>query len=455
MRQPHPAPRSHPVGAPAHPARRTVAEHRRQVGALVTAALAARAPLRLAVTDLLADARAGVFAPRRLAADARAVVALPGFDNSQMDGYAVRSADLARAGQDAVVSLPVGPAVPAGQSPAPLPPGTAVPVMTGAPIPPGADAVVRVEDADPPSFGGGPGGGVRVEQVTFAAPVAPGTFVRVTGSDVAADDVVVRAGTALGPAQVGALVAAGVRYVDVVAPPRVLLVSTGSEVVAPGSPLGPAQVYDANGSILTAALAQVGCRVDAHVLPDDAGALRAVLAAAHDVDLVITTGGVSQGAFEVVRAGFSTDTGGPHPDAVWFGGVAVQPGGPQGLGTIAIGTATPGGARQVPLVAFPGNPVSALISFELFVRPLLAAATAVIPAERLIRRAPLAAPLDSPPAVLQVRRGAYDAEGRVHLVGGSGSHLLAHLAAATVLVHIPPGVDHLEAGDVVETWEIA
>jgi molybdopterin molybdotransferase len=199
-------------------------------------------------------------------------------------------------------------------------------------------------------------------------------------------------------------------------------------------------VYDANGAALTAALAQVGCRVTAHAVPDDPAAFLAALAAADDVDLVLTTGGVSAGAYEVVRGTL---------DDPWFGSVAVQPGGPQGLGHVRAGH------RTVPLVAFPGNPVSALVSFELFLRPLLARATGAAPPTRRTRRAPLAEPLDSPPTLLQVRRGRLADDGTVHLVGGPGSHLLAHLAAATALVHIPPGVAHLDAGDLVDLWEIS
>ncbi|QAY70993.1 gephyrin-like molybdotransferase Glp [Xylanimonas protaetiae] len=422
--------------------RRSPAEHAARVEALVAPALAARPAERVTVAALLAAAATGATLPRRLAADARAVVALPGFDNSQMDGYAVRAADLAAASPAAPVRQAVGPAVPAGVAPGPLVPGTAAPVMTGAPVPPGADAVVRIEDADPPTFGAGPGGGVTVTAVAFAAPVAPGTFVRVAGSDVAAGDVVVAAGTPLGAAQAGALAASGVAEVLVERPPHVLVLSTGTELVPAGRPLGPAQVRDANGAALTVGLGQVGCRVTARVVPDDPAALLGVLAEAGDADVVLTTGGVSAGAYEVVRGTL---------DDAWFGGVAMQPGGPQGLGLVTVGDAR----RVVPLVAFPGNPVSALVSFELFLRPVLARATGVAPAARPARRAPLAEPLDSPPALLQVRRGRLDADGRVRLVGGPGSHLLAHLAAATVLVHVPAGVARLEAGDVVDIWEIS
>jgi molybdopterin molybdotransferase len=223
----------------------------------------------------------------------------------------------------------------------------------------------------------------------------------------------------------------------------VLLVSTGSELAPVGATLGPAQVHDANGAALTAALAQAGARVTTRVAPDRPDALRQVLAdAPHDVALVVTTGGVSAGAYEVVRQTLT--------DA-WFGHVAVQPGGPQGLGTVDVGVGE--GARRVPLVAFPGNPVSAYVSFELFLRPLLAAATGAAPARRPAGRAPLAEPLDSPPALHQVRRGVLDG-GRVRMSGGPGSHLLTHLAAATVLVHVPPGVARLEAGDLVDYQEL-
>ncbi|WP_370375361.1 gephyrin-like molybdotransferase Glp [Isoptericola sp. b515] len=421
--------------------RRTVERHQRAVREAVCAGLKAPRRSTVQLTGLLAVQRPGVGkAPRFLTADAVAVINLPGFDNSQMDGYAVRAADLANATPSDPVELPVGAPVPAGTQPPPLTPGTAAPVMTGAPIPDGADAVIKIEEADPPAF---PEPGMAAT-VRFSAPVAPGTFVRRAGSDVAAGDVVVPAGTRLGPAQLGVLVAAGVTEVEVAEPPHVLLISTGSELVAAGEPLGPAQLYDANGAALTAALAEVGCRVTHRVVPDDPAALRAALAEPpDDVALVVTSGGVSAGAYEVVRQTLA--------DA-WFGHVAVQPGGPQGLGTIAV--RDPTAPRDVPLVAFPGNPVSALVSFELFLRPVLAEATGAVPAHRPRGRAPLAEAIDSPEHLHQVRRGRLDADGRVEMVGGPGSHLLAHLAMATLLVHVPPGVAHLDAGDDVDYWEI-
>ncbi|MFD6137759.1 molybdopterin molybdotransferase MoeA, partial [Isoptericola sp. NPDC060257] len=280
--------------------RRSVADHAAAVAEAVEPALAAargRASARIDVATLLTQVGAGAgLSPRVLARDAVAAVALPGFDNSQMDGYAVRSADLAGASVGDPVALPVVAPVPAGTRPPALDPGTAAPVMTGAPVPAGADAVVKIEDADPPRF---PDPATTAE-VRFAAPVTRGTFVRTAGSDVAAGDVLVPAGTPLGGPQLGALVAAGVTTVEVAAPPLVLLVSTGSELAPAGAPLGPAQVHDANGAALTAALGQAGARVTTRVAPDRPDALLRVLAdAAGDVALVVTTGGVSAGAYEV------------------------------------------------------------------------------------------------------------------------------------------------------------
>lgn len=433
--------------------RRSVADHAAEVARVVEPALSVRrSPARVDLATLLAQTAAGAaLAPRVLVRDVVAAVALPGFDNSQMDGYAVRSEDLAGVTAGEPVSLPVGAPVPAGTQPPPLEPGTAAPVMTGAPVPDGADAVVRIEDADPPRFpdlSGRAQGMYRAGPdnswtVRFGAPVTPGAYVRAAGTDVAQGDVLLPAGTPLGAPQLGALVGAGITAVDVAAPPHVLLVSTGTELAPAGAPLGPAQVHDANGATLAAALAQAGARVTIRVVPDEPAALRRVLAdAPADVALVVTTGGVSAGAYEVVRQTLT--------DA-WFGHVAVQPGGPQGLGMVALGGSR---EREAPLVAFPGNPVSAYVSFELFLRPLLAAATGAVPARRPAGRAPLAEALDSPPALHQVRRGTLDADGRVRMTGGPGSHLLTHLAAATVLVHVPPGVARLETGDPVDYQEL-
>ncbi|MET3801604.1 molybdenum cofactor synthesis domain-containing protein [Clavibacter michiganensis] len=238
------------------------------------------------------------------------------------------------------------------------------------------------------------------------------------------------------------LASAGIATVAVRRRPVVLLLSTGLELRGPGEELAPGQIHDANSVALAAALAAAGAEVRTlRVASDDADRVRdAIRDAAPGIDLLLTTGGVSAGAYEVVR---DVLAGG-----VEFVSVAVQPGGPQGLGATELG-----GAR-IPVVAFPGNPVSALVSFELFLRPVLRALAGHPRPDRPSREAPLAGPLDSPAAKHQVRRGRLDADGRVVAVGGPGSHLLHAYATATHLVHIPAGRDRLEAGDPVTVWSI-
>ncbi|OUE28233.1 molybdopterin molybdotransferase MoeA [Clavibacter michiganensis] len=427
---------------PARPAdrvRRSVDEHRAAVRDLL-------APLaELPAEQLPASAEALTADPHRHtgrvpARDVTSPIDLPPFRNSQMDGYAVRAADLAGASAAHPVVLPIADRIPAGVAPAPLAPGTAAPCMTGAPVPPGADAIVPIEAATPDRF-------VDEEApdavVSFAAPVDPGAFVRAQGSDLAAGSVLVAAGTRLLPADWGVLASAGIAAVAVRRRPVVLLLSTGLELRGPGEDLAPGQVHDANSVALAASLQDAGAEVRAlRVASDDAERVRdALREAAVGVDLLVTTGGVSAGAFEVVRD--VLEGGG-----VEFVSVAVQPGGPQGLGTADLG-----GAR-IPVVAFPGNPVSALVSFELFLRPVLRRIAGHAHPDRPSRELPLAEPLDSPAGKHQVRRGRLDADGRVVAVGGPGSHLLHAYATATHLVHIPAGLDRLEAGDPVTVWSI-
>ncbi|KTR10760.1 hypothetical protein NS184_01405 [Curtobacterium luteum] len=376
--------------------------------------------------DLAADARAG--ARRRLATRVVAPVALPAFDNSQMDGFAVRAADAGR-------SLTVAAPIPAGRVPAPLAPGAAAPIMTGARIPDGADAVFPVERTDTGAFPAA----LTLDRVHVPEDVVPGDFVRTTGSDLPSGGVVAEAGALVTPALLGALAAAGVEQVDVVRPVRVLVVSTGSELV--GVDVHGAGIGDANGVTLTAALAEVGADARTVVVPDDETAfLAGVTRAVGDwADLVLTTGGISAGAYEVVRQAL-------EPRGLEVTPVAMQPGGPQALGTVTFGD------RAVPVVAFPGNPVSALVSFEVFLRPVLAPLVG-LPADRPVQVLPAAERAVSPEATHQVRRGRVE-DGRVHLVGGPSSHLLAHYAAATHLVHVPVGTATVEAGDPLTVWSL-
>jgi molybdopterin molybdotransferase len=413
---------------------RTVEQHQIAVRALVEDALARRPVETLPVDPVRIAAEPEQHRRRVLASDVVAPLDLPPFANSQMDGYALTAADAVR---DGALDLVVVDPIPAGRTGPALRPGTAAPIMTGAAVPEGAVAVVPIERADPAVF---PVAGSNA-RVVLPGPVPEGTFVRAAGSDVAFGSLLLPAGTVLTPARWGVLAASGLATVEVVRRPRLLLVSTGEELSAPGAPLAPGTIHDANGAGLAAALVDVGVDVVVERVSDDADALLDVVGRhAGDVDLVLTTGGVSAGAYEVVRDAFETA-------GVVFGHVAMQPGGPQGWGTLIVHD------RSLPVVCFPGNPVSALVSFEAFLRPVLHDATEVGEPRRH-RTAPMGEAADSPVGKHQLRRGRLDVDGRVVLVGGPSSHLLAAHAAATVLVHVPVGVDRLDEGDEVVVWTL-
>ena len=356
-----------------------------------------------------------------IAEDLRSPVDLPPFDNSAMDGYAVRARDI----RDAPVELPVTDDIPAGKTElADLAPGTTQRIMTGAPVPPGADAVVQVELTD---------GGT--EQVLINGEVEPGAHIRRAGEDVRVGDVVLRAGAELGPPQLGLAAAVGAGELPARRRPRVLVLSTGSELVAPGNPLLPGQIYESNGVMLAAAIRSVGALAEVlSFVPDDVEAFHHALAdRLESADLIVTSGGVSAGAYEVVKDAFTGN-------GVEFRKVAMQPGMPQGAGRY----------RGVPVVTLPGNPVSAQVSFEVFLRPALRSAMGHTVIQRPTRTAVIDEGLHSPPGRRQFRRGLYDpSAGTVRLVGGPGSHLLRALAVANCLIIVPEGVGEVAAGDAV------
>ncbi|MEU3573033.1 gephyrin-like molybdotransferase Glp [Kitasatospora sp. NPDC036755] len=370
---------------------------------------------------------------------------LPSFDNSSMDGYAVRTADTdgATDAYPSVLSVVGDIAAGAGELPR-VGPGQAARIMTGAPLPPGAQAVAPVEWTD-----GGTGTGVAAaamtapvpdEEVRVLRPVAEGAHVRRRGSDVAAGTRVLEAGTRLGPAQLGLLAAIGRPTVKVRPRPRVVVLSTGSELVQPGEPVGPGQISDSNSFTLTAAAQDAGAiayRVGA--VPDDADRLRAVLEdQLGRADLIVTSGGVSVGAYDVVKEVFESYGG------VDFRRLRMQPGKPQGFGRI-------GGAAGVPLLALPGNPVSAYISFELFVRPVIRTMLGAAEVHRPVVRALCPAELRSPAGRRQFLRGRYSAfYGTVEPVGGAGSHLVGALARANCLITVPEETTRLPAGSEVD-----
>lgn len=368
------------------------------------------------------------------AQDVVALVDLPRFDNSAMDGYAVVADSLADADPSRPVSLPIVGEVPAGQDPAfVVRPGEAARIMTGARLPDGADAVLPVEQTD----------GAATGHVACRAPVSPGQYVRRRGEDLAAGSVVASRGRVLGPRSLALLAASGQAFVAAAPRPHVVVLSTGSELVGPGEPLGPGQIYDSNSVMLQAAAIRAGATAEAHAaVADSEGALVALLAEVLDrADVVVSSGGVSMGAYDVVKAAL-------REEDVDFVSVAMQPGKPQGFGFLT----SPAG-RRVPIFALPGNPVSAYVSFEVFVRPALRRLSGRGCEVRAPRSGVLTAPLRSPQGRRQFARAVAtcDTSGlRAEPVHGQGSHFVADLARANALVVVPEHVTHLDAGAVVD-----
>ncbi|SNR56211.1 molybdopterin molybdotransferase [Haloechinothrix alba] len=399
----------------------SVAEHQATIRALVPQARVRELPLR--------DCHGLV-----LAEDVTAGVPLPHFDNSAMDGYAVRAEDVAAASAEHPVALPVDEDIPAGRTDVPeLRPGTAHRIMTGAPVPPGADSVIRVEDTD-----------AGTATVRVSVPAEAGNNVRRAGEDLAEGAPALQAGTVLGAAQLGLAAAIGRDRLAVRVPPRVLVVSTGTELVTPPATRLDGQIYESNSVMLAASLRGLGCEVDVlRAVADDVGEFTAALAErASAADLVVTSGGVSAGAYEVVKDALT----GEH---MTFTKVAMQPGGPQGSGTL----------DGVPIVTLPGNPVSVLVSYEVFLRPALLAAIGHPHVDRPAARARLLEPLHSPGGKRQFRRGYHkptpaastnDSAGTVAPHGGPGSHLLASFAQANCLIVVDEDTTELAEGDEVD-----
>ncbi len=362
-----------------------------------------------------------------LAENISTAVPLPGFDNSAMDGYAVRSIDTRDASVEQPIVLPVIGDIAAGaKTRGGMGPGLAMRIMTGAPMPAGADAVIPLEDTDR-----------GVARVAIRRPVGGGECVRRAGEDLASGAPALGAGTALGPQQIGLLAAIGRDRVLVRPRPRVLVISTGSELVDVGQKPGFGEVSDANSYLIAAAAKDAGA--DAWrfgIVPDDHSQLLDVLESQLlRADILVTTGGVSMGAFDVVKEALS------EVGTVEFTKVAMQPGRPQGFGHLG---------NKVPIFCLPGNPVSALVSFEVFVRP----AIRKLLGKRSVHRATVQAvsleSIQSPSGIKQYRRGVLHREASggysVSLVGGAGSHLIAALALANCLVVIDEEATEVVAG---------
>ena len=365
-----------------------------------------------------------------IAEDIMAPLPLPAFDNSGMDGYAVVHHDVASASEQRPVHLPVVGEIAAGAATImAMSPGTAVRIMTGAPVPQGCDAIVPVEWTD---------GGTSAVVIVQAPEV--GQHIRRAGEDVAVGDRLVSEGDLIGPRQIGLLASVGTSRVASRPRPRVVVISTGDELREPGEKLGSDSIYDGNSYMLAAAARAAGAiayRVGI-VRDDHEGFAEALSDQLVRADVVVTSGGVSKGAYDVVKEVLQ------EQGTVRFDEVAMQPGKPQGFGFV--------GEDSTPIFTLPGNPVSSYVSFEQFVLPAVRRMMGRAPYLRPEADALLTEAIRSPEGRRQFARGRLSVvDGRLAVtpVGAQGSHLIGDLAESDALVVVPESVTWVEAGETV------
>ncbi|MCW2788460.1 MAG: molybdopterin molybdenumtransferase MoeA [Aeromicrobium sp.] len=357
---------------------------------------------------------------------------LPRFDNSSMDGYAVRAEDITGATRQQPVTLPVVGEISAGSAkPFAISAGTAVKIMTGAPIPRGADAVVPFEETDR--------GNARVQ---IYASADRGARIRPQGEDIRTGDTVLAEGTVLGPREISLLASLGAPRVKARPRPRVVVISTGSELREPGTHLDYDSIFDGNSYMLAAAVREAGAicyRVGA--VDDSPRRFQRVLSEQLvRADLVVTSGGISKGDHDVVKETLSA------LGTVDFNEVAMQPGKPQGFGKVFD--------EQTPIITLPGNAVSAYVSFEVFVLPAIRRMMGRTPYRRPMVHAVLASDLRSRPGVRQYVRAVFEVTHRgakVTPLEGAGSHMVGTLAKANALIIVGEDQTALNLGDTVRT----
>ena len=384
---------------------------------------------------------------RTLAVDISAPYDLPSFVNSSMDGFAVRAAEVAGAGVGQAVVLTVAADVAAGSAEYSgnlaliLPPGQTMRIMTGAPLPEGADAVVPVENTDCGVF---IPGAPPPERVGILLAVEPGHAVRPRGQDVGAGTVVLTSGRLLRAQEIGLLAALGVAQPAVCAQPRLGLLSTGDELQTPGEALLPGQIYDSNTQMLAALVTEAGgLVVSQSIARDQPGAIQSALDAAVDAgaDLLLSSAGVSAGAFDYVRQVVES------AGVLDFWRVNMRPGKPLAFGSY----------RDVPIIGLPGNPVSAFVGFSVFVRPALFKLSGRPRSAngRLLVRLAEAVESDGRESYLRAtvwRSPGAGGEWWARLSGHQGSANLYALTQANAFIIVPSEVKSLPSGAMVEAW---
>lgn len=373
--------------------------------------LAANAPITERETVALADAQGRV-----LAEDLVSTRDLPPWPNSAMDGYALRVADWT--GQP----LPVSQRIFAGHAPEPLQPGTCARIFTGAPVPEGADCVEMQENAE-----------VQTDDtVGFLQPLSAGQNIRPKGQETIVGDKVLDAGTVMNPIELGLAATMGFGHVPVVRRARVAVLSTGDELVEPGQPLGPGQIYNSNRVLLCSWLTRLGCEVvDAGILPDDLEKTRAALGSLNDVDLILSTGGVSVGEADFLGHALREE----GEIALWK--LAIKPGKPLTFGHF----------RDVPVIGLPGNPASTLVTFALLARPYLLRRLGVQAVKPLQFQVPAAFNWTKPGSRREYLRGRLE-QGRLVAYRNQSSGVLRSAAWADGLIEIREGTTVAE-GDLL------
>ncbi|HST03742.1 MAG TPA: gephyrin-like molybdotransferase Glp [Chloroflexia bacterium] len=424
------------------------------VGEALEAILAQFEPLPV-IEVPLADALGMV-----LARDVASDMDIPPFDNSSMDGYAVRAADTLGATNDHPASLRVTGYLPAGGAPSPgdmVEPGTAFRIMTGAPIPPGADAVVRFEDTSEGHTTLAPRAlsDQQPGEVLIYTGVRAGVNVRSAGGDIHRNDIVLRAGTTIRPGEIGVLASVGMALVPVHRRPRVAVLATGDELVGVDEMPGPGQIRNTNSYAITAQLLSWGAEAfDLGVARDNRQSLTAKLdeALALEPDLLVTSAGVSVGDYDIVKQ-VLMERGTLN---MWR--VRIKPGKPLAFGRLN-GNASAGDLRvadrraSVPFLGLPGNPVSSMVTMELFGRPAILKMLGKQNLHRLRVSARVVERIESSPGRENYIRGIVSPEGgefTARTTGAQGSEMLTSMSKANALLVVGENTPYIEAGDFVQ-----